>query len=384
MNRAKILDLHRRAAVVLGYVNPGFTYHRGGFVSARPYFTQAPSAQGSIPRLRKGGTDIIVCSHGINDKTRFLGDEGVDYMLRCLDALTTEIERRAETVLIQTRRDMDRAVRETKFGIILHLTGAPINGSLAVLRAYGRLGIRGIHPFCDDPAIGGFAYGSARTGLKPWGREIIREMERLSMVVDLAHTNDRTFWQVLRVVTKPVIDSHTACRKFVNVDRNCTDDQLRAIAETGGVSGVHFSSQFLEPLDNRSRKTNEKALRAFHKKLATMEQRYKDPYEFLSHRWDPMEWPKSLGGAIEDGTEIRRATIRKLLEHLDHMVEVAGINHVGIGADYDLGDTCGGLETADKLPNLTLELARRGYRAEDIRKILGGNFLRVYRQALPA
>jgi membrane dipeptidase len=187
----------------------------------------------------------------------------------------------------------------------------------------------------------------------------------------------------MRLVTKPVIDSHTCCRALVNLERNCTDDQLRAIAATGGVVGIHFSSRMIGGLPGLSARVRRRMLRLLQKKVAALEQQYTEPYEFIAHRFDPHAWPKALGGAVEDGTRIQRATVEQLVNQIDHMVEVAGVDHVGLGTDYDLGDMCE-IDRVDKLPRLTAALARRGYRAADIRKILGENFLRVFRAALPA
>ncbi len=383
MNNRSIHALHRDANVVLGYVNPWLSYHRGG-VSAREYFTRAPSwCEGSVPQMRKGGVDLVVCSHTVNDKSKFPGAAGVEYMLRCFDALINEIDARPDVLLVRTKSDLERATRGKKLGFIFHLTGMPINGSLAVLRSYVRLGVRSAHPFCSDPAIGGAAYGSGRVGLKPFGREILREMERLSILVDLAHANDRTFQSALDVVTKPVIDSHTACRALCDYgdQRSRTDEQLRAIAKTGGVIGVHFSSGVLEFAPARQQ-ADHPTRKLFRRKIAMMERKYTDPYEYLRHRWDPFEWPRSLGGAIEDGTVVRRASIQRLLDHIEHMVDVAGIDHVGLGPDYENGDSV--IATASKLPLLTESLARRGFTRTEIRKILGENFLRVFKQSLPS
>lgn len=379
---ARVLKLHRTADVVLGYVNPWFEYGPGT-VSARSMFTQQrPWAQQSVPLLRKGGVDVVVYSHGNNCPKHFHGAAEIEYMLRCFDALICEAEAHPDTMIVRTRRDLDRALREKKLGILLHLTGAPINGDLAMLRTYHRLGIFCAHPFLHDERVGGCCGGDQRVGLRPLGKAILREMERIGMLVDVAHANDRCFRDVMRVVTKPVIDSHTCSRVLTDFERNCTDDQLRAIASTGGVSGVHFSSRLIMGLEGLRGDVRARMIKVLHKQVAAMERRYKDPYEFIAHRFDPNAWPKALGGAVDDGTKILRASVGKLVDQIARMVDVAGIDHVGVGTDYDLGDMCE-IDRVDKLPMLTGELVRRGFRPTEIRKILGGNFLRVFRQSLP-
>lgn len=368
----------------LGYVNPWFTY-RPQAVSARELFTTSPPyVQESVPLLHQGGVGFVVYSHGNNCREKFSGAEGVLFMLRSFDALATEAERQPDTLLVLRRGDLARARRARKLGILLHLTGAPEGGDLAVLRAYFRMGVRAAHPFIHDPAIGGYAGGDPRVGLGRTGRMLLREMERLAMLVDLAHANDRTFWQALRVLRKPVVDSHTCCRALMNVERNRTDDQLRAIASTGGVAGIHFASRFLDPVGLTPTASNRAVWKLYRQKLASFERRYKDPYEYLAHRWNPRAWPRALGGTLEDGSRIRRAPLRRLVDHLEHMVEVMGVDHVGLGSDYDLSDTCEGVLRANQLPNLTAELRRRGFRSVEISKILGENFARVYRESLPA
>lgn len=379
---SRVRALHRAAPVVLGYVNPWLDYGAGTASARRMFIQRRPWAQQSVPLLREGGVDVVVYSHGNNCPSHFSGAAEIEYMLRCFDALIAEAERHPHARILRTKGDLDRALREGKLGILLHLTGAPIHGDLAMLRTYQRVGVRAAHPFLRDPRVGGYCGGDPRVGLRPLGREILREMERLGMVVDLAHANDRCFRDALRVATRPVIDSHTCCRALVDVERNCADDQLRAIADTGGVVGAHFSSRFIAGSDGARADLRAFRQKFLREKVAELERRYKDPYEFLARRFDPNAWPKALGGAVEDGTKIVRVSVGKLVDQIARMVDVAGVDHVGVGTDYDLGDICE-IDRVDKLPMLTAELVRRGFRPPEIRKILGENFLRVFRQCLP-
>lgn len=382
LNGSQVLKLHRDAPVMLGYVNPWFEFGRGTVSAHKMFWQKHPWAQQNVPLLRKGGVNVVVYSHGNDCPTRFYGAAEVEHMLRCFDALIHEAEANPATLIIRTKRDLDRVLCERKLGIILHLTGAPVNGDLAILRTYYCIGVRAAHPFLHDDHVGGGCGGDKRVGLRPLGRAIIREMERIGMLVDVTHANDRCFRDVMRVVTKPVIDSHTCCRALVDLERNCTDDQLRAIAGTSGVIGVHFSSRIIMGAEGVRKDLRAKMIKLLHKKIAAMERKYKDPYEFIAHRFDPNAWPKALGGAVNDGTKIIRASVGKLVDQIARMVDVAGIDHVGVGTDYDCGDICE-INRADKLPMLTAELVRRGFRATEIKKILGGNFLRVFHQSLP-
>ena len=250
--------------------------------------------------------------------------------------------------------------------------------------AYARLGVRSIHPFIGNSPLGGGAAAPEAT-LTPLGRQAIREMERCSLLVDVSHANDLTFREVMRIVKRPVLDSHTACRKLRDIPRNRTDDQLRAIAATGGVVGVHFGSQMLDDL------TNDPAYPAWRKVIASvpdtearMLRQFPEPYAYLAHRYDPLNWPLSTAGAVEDGVKVPRATLSKLVDHIEHMVDVAGIDHVCIGSDYALSNICAGVESADKLPNLAAALRDRGYKEDELARILCGNLARLFEEVLPS
>jgi len=373
--------------IALSYVNPYLKYTPDGRVSAREFFdasvAELPWMQAGAPRLLAGGVRLVVLSHGINDPNLFPGAAGVDLMLRCLDALEVSVQQHPRCTLIRSKSELREAMREDKLAVVLHLTGAPINGSLQVLRTYARLGVRSIHPFIRNSPLGGDS-SSPEATLTPAGREAIKEMERCSILVDLAHANDPTFREVMGIAKHPVLDSHTACRALRDLPRNRTDDQLRAIASTGGVVGIHFSSLLLADL------TNDPAYPAWRKVIANvpatearMRQRFPEPYAYMAHRYDALNWPVSTAGAIDDGVKVPRAPLSKLVDHIEHMVEVAGIDHVGIGSDYALSNICAGVETADKLPNLAAALRKRGYRQPELTKIMGGNLFRLFEEVLP-
>jgi membrane dipeptidase len=305
-------------------------------------------------------------------------------MVRCLDALTVAAQKNPRCALVRRKAELREAVGTDKLAVVLHLTGAPINGSLQVLRAYSRLGVRAIHPFIRNSPLGGDS-SSAETTLTPLGRQAIREMDRCAILVDLAHANDSTFREVMRIARKPVLDSHTACRALRDLPRNRTDQQLRAIASAGGVVGVHFASQLLADL------TEHPAYQAWRKIIADvphtearMRKRFPEPYAYLAHRYDALNWAKATGGAVEDGIMVPRASLSRLVDHVEHMVEVAGVDHVGVGSDYALSNICAGVETADKLPDLAAALRNRGYQGADLAKIMGGNVLRLFEEILPA
>jgi len=374
--------------IALSYVNPYLEYSPDGLVCARKFFettiSELPWMQAGISRLRAGGVRLVVLSHGINDPDLFPGVAGVDLMVRCLDALTVAAQKHPRCALVRNKAELREAAGADKLAVLLHLTGAPINGSLQVLRTYARLGVRAIHPFIRSSSLGGDSAQPSAT-LTPLGRRAIREMERCAILVDVAHANAPTFREVMRIARRPVLDSHTACRALRNLPRNRTDDQLRAIASTGGVVGVHFASQLLTDL------TDDPAYPAWRNIIADvprvearMRARFPEPCAYLAHRYDALNWPKATGGAVEDGITVPRATLSRLVDHIEHMIEVAGVDHVGIGSDYALSNICAGVETADKLPDLAAALRRRGYQGAELAKIMSGNLRRLFEEVLPA
>lgn len=382
MKKSEIQKIHRDAVVSLSYVNPWIEYSPHG-VSARRYFTESAAwMEASIPMMRRGGVDLVVLSHGNPDPGRLPGAAGFDCLAKCFDAIIQEIERDKNCFLVLSKSDLDRVGRSGKMGILLGITVGPLNYDLAELRNYFRLGVRTVHPFGNDPLVGGYADGPKELGLNRFGREVIREMERLGILVDVAHTNDRTYSEVLRYAKRPLINSHTNCRKLADYQRCSTDSQLRAMARQGGVIGVHFGfTDILKPVDQTA---YDKMMKGFARKMASLEKKYREPYEYLQHRNDPFEWPICIGGAIDDGTPIHREPISSVGNHIEHMVKVAGINHVCIGTDYSSGSMPEGVETTETLVNLTAEMLRRGFSEQDVKKIWGGNFLRLLRQCLPA
>jgi membrane dipeptidase len=200
-------------------------------------------------------------------------------------------------------------------------------------------------------------------GLTDFGRDVVREMNRIGMMVDISHVADKTFYDVIATTSAPVIASHSSARAIANNPRNMTDDMLRALAKNGGVVMVNFYDGFLDPrkaeIALRSR-TMEDELRA---KYPNDPKRVQDEVDKWRKANDPGKTPLSV-----------------LLDHIDHIVKVAGIDHVGIGSDFDGVPLTGlpqGMEDISKLPTLTYELMKRGYSDTDIKKFLGENLLRV-------
>jgi membrane dipeptidase len=201
------------------------------------------------------------------------------------------------------------------------------------------------------------------------GRGIVARMNRLGMMVDISHVSDPTFWDALKVTRAPLIASHSCCRALCDHPRNLTDDMLRALAKNGGVAQINFYSGFLDA-----------GYAAAQKKL---EARYEAEDKQLIGKWkdDPARMSRERR-RLENQYDARlpRPSFERIVDHIDHAVKVAGVDHVGLGSDFDGALMPRGLDDVSKLPLITAELLRRGYREPDIIKILGANLLRVMEQ----
>jgi membrane dipeptidase len=208
-------------------------------------------------------------------------------------------------------------------------------------------------------------------GLSDFGRQVISRMNRLGIMVDISHVSDRTFYDTLAVTKAPVIASHSSCRALCEVPRNMTDDMIRALAKNGGVIDINFYSGFLDPAYRDAHQKIEKQENA---EVNAARQRYAQEGKRLSLTQEMEIRQKYESQLPVPGYE-------RIADHIDHAVKVGGVDHVGLGSDFDGIDSAPrGMEDVSRLPDLVRELARRGYSEEDLIKILGGNLLRVMRQ----
>src|SRR5437868_1268488 len=274
--------------------------------------------------------------------------------------------------------DIERAHREHKLAACMGIEGGhSIENDIRLLRDYYRLGVRymtlswsNTNEWADSSGDIDNPKVQHHNGLTDFGKQVVLEMNRLGMMVDISHVADKTFWDAIATTKAPVIASHSSARALVGAPRNMTDDMLKAVAKNGGVVQVNFFNGFI---DENYRKANEaqKADQDAAEK-AFIEKRKAEgkPVSFsdYDHIW--REW----------AAKIPRPPLKSLIDHIDHVAKVAGIEHVGLGSDFDgvSGATPEGIESAADLPRITQALLDRGYSADDIRKILGGNTLRVF------
>jgi membrane dipeptidase len=276
--------------------------------------------------------------------------------------------------------DIERAHQQKKLAALMGIEGGhSIENDIHLLRDFYRLGVRYMtlswsntnewadsSGDIDDPKI------QHHNGLTDFGKQVVLEMNRLGMMVDISHVADKTFWDAIAVTKAPVIASHSSARASCNAPRNMTDDMLRAVARNGGVVDVNFFAGFLDQsywnAVRAQQKEQEAATHAYLEKLKAEGKQvtYADE-DRITREWI---------------AKIPRPPFAVLIDHIDHIAKVAGVDHVGLGSDFDgvSGATPAGMDSAADLPKITQALLDRGYSAEDIRKILGGNVMRVFEE----
>jgi membrane dipeptidase len=276
--------------------------------------------------------------------------------------------------------DIERAHKEHKLAALMGIEGGhSIEKDMHLLRDYYRLGVRymtlswsNTNEWADSSGDINDTKIQHHNGLTDFGKQVVLEMNRLGMMVDISHVADKTFWDAIATSKAPVIASHSSARALDDAPRNMTDDMLRAVAKNGGVVDVNFFSGFVDQkywvAAKAQGKERDAAIAAFlAKKKAAGE-----TVTYVEEDRIEREWT----------AKIPRPPFSVLIDHIDHIAKVAGVDHVGLGSDFDgvSGATPQGMDSAADLPKITQALLDRGYSAEDIKKILGGNVLRVFRQ----
>ena len=274
--------------------------------------------------------------------------------------------------------DIERAHREHKLAACMGIEGGhSIENDMHLLRDYYRLGVRYMtlswsntnewadsSGDIDDPKV------QHHNGLTDFGKQVVLEMNRLGMMVDISHVADKTFWDTIATTKAPVIASHSSARALTNAPRNMTDEMLKAVAKNGGVVQVNFFNGFID--DNFR-----KAAEAQKPEVEAAKQKYMDQMKSEGKEVNYIELDRI---EREWMAKIPRPPLSALIDHIDHIAKVAGIDHVGLGSDFDgvSGQTPQGIDSAADLPKITQALLDRGYSAGDIKKVLGGNLLRVF------
>ncbi|HEX8774766.1 MAG TPA: dipeptidase [Pyrinomonadaceae bacterium] len=325
-------------------------------------------------RMKEGGLDAQFFSIWVEPQLYGGGGAGAvrraDAQIAAVRSLT---EKYPQTwALATTAADIRRIAGEGRLAALLGLEGGyAIDERLENVERYYKAGVRYMSPAWSVSTSWAGSSGDevGRTrGLNDFGREVIMEMNRLGIMVDVSHVSDKTFWDIINTSSKPVIATHSGCRAIANVARNLDDEMLVALARKGGVCCVVFYPEFLEPGWSEKKKRVDAEIAPLIQKAN--EQETRSP-----------AWKKIARDRVRIREYARRlppVTVSRIVDHIDHIVKLAGIDAVGIGSDFDgIQAVPQDLSTVAELPNLTRELLRRGYSEADVDKILGGNILRV-------
>jgi membrane dipeptidase len=335
----RALEVHKKSIVVLTHIDT-VIYWSPKPIYTPPYFDLKPWQEQmslgkrtkfghvDIPRMMEGGINCPVFAICVT--TLYKPERALMRSMEMLDAYYNEITKNQDKILLAlTTEEILKAKKDGKISSMLSIEGGEsIEGNLAALRMIHKLGVRIFGLTHNNRNQIGDGIGEARTrgGLTEFGVQLVEALNRLGIIVDVSHLSDNGFWDVIETSKAPIIASHSNSRKVCDISRNLTDDQIKALSESGGVVGINF-------------------------------------------------WLPSIAENDPD--------LEKVLDHIDHISELVGVDYIGLGSDFDGFDSqLPGLEDASKIPNITRGLVKRGYSDNDINKILGANFLRVFKEVI--
>jgi len=324
-----------------------------------------------IPRMREGGLDALFFSIWMpGDVT---GPVAVKRALQQIDKVREAVRLHSKDLLLATSvADIRRAASERKIAALLGMEGGHmIDEDLGLLRVYAALGVRYLtltHSLNNTWADSS-GDKPVHNGLTEFGKDVVRELNRLGVMIDVSHVADKTFYDAIEVSKVPVVASHSSCRALSNNARNLTDDMLRALATNGGVVMINYSAPFLSEEFRVAMASTEM--------LARVETVTRPCGE--DQACTILRRQRVYQEAMRSG-QLPSVTWERIVAHIDHAVKIAGIDHVGLGSDFDGAIMPLGMEDVSKLPRITDALLKRGYSEPDITKILGGNLLRVMGQ----
>lgn len=365
---ARARELHTRALVIDTHVD---TPQRMVFDGTFDIGARSRTGSIDIPRMREGGLDALFFSIWMpGDVT---GPVAVERALHQIDKVREAVRLHPKDLLLATSvADIRRAAAEDKIAALMGMEGGHmIDGDLGLLRKYAALGVRYLTLTHAVNTTWADSSGDrpVHNGLAPFGKDVVRELNRLGVMVDISHVADKTFYDTLEIAGAPVIASHSSCRTISKSRRNMSDDMLRALAGNGGVVMINYNAGFLSeefriaprPAALRARADAARNTCGEDQACVILEETRINHWAMRSGQLPTVAWTK-------------------IVDHIDHAVKIAGIDHVGLGSDFDGATMPLGMEDASKLPKITDALLKKGYREQDIRKILGGNLLRVMEQ----
>jgi len=323
-----------------------------------------------IPRMREGGLTAIFFSIWIPGK--IMGPEAVQKAIHQIDAVREAVRKHPnDLILATTAADVRTAKKENKIAALMGVEGGHMMGNdLAVLRTFAALGVRYMtltHMENNEWADSSTAKPE-HNGLTDFGKDVVREMNRLAMIVDISHVSDKTFCDVLATSKAPVFASHSSCRALCSAARNMTDDMIRDLAKNGGVIQINYHVGFLS--------------QEFRDYEAVHPDAEKEINEEVKKRCGDNEACRYVEGdqvvrEFMEAGKLPKVDWNLIVEHIDHAVKIASADHVGLGSDFDGAVMPIGMQDVTHIPQITDALLKKGYSESDVRKILGENTLRV-------
>jgi membrane dipeptidase len=378
--KAEAREIHDRVLTVDTHSDtPTLILRSGWDMGERHEPGQRRSGKIDLPRMAEGGLDaeFFVVFVGQGERT----PEGYARARERADKLLDVIHKMAEDYpqlveLATSPEDAYRLEKEGKRAAFIGMeNGYPIGKDLSLVKEYYNRGVRYItlchssdNDICDSSTD---EVDPEDNGLSDFGREVVAECNRLGIMVDVSHISDNSFFDVLKLTKAPMIASHSSVRALCDHPRNLSDEMLKALALNDGVIQICFVSSFVKKA--KPNPERDKALAELREKYGSRSE-IKDPSLLEKMENEYMD--------IYEKYPSEKATVKELVDHIDHVVNLIGIDHVGIGTDFDGGGGIDGCNEVSEMPNITLELLRRGYSEEDIRKIWGGNVMRVFRKVI--
>lgn len=370
---ARARRVHREAIVLDTHVDtlsephpPGWKFDARGL----PFSPDYPDGTSvDLPRMREGGLDGAFFSIYIAGTVT--GPRAVDAARRQFDALHALVTAHpTDLELCTTAAEVRAAKQAGRIAVLIGVEGGHmINDDLAVLDEFAMRGARYLtltHMVNTDWADSS-GDQPAHNGLTPFGKEVVHELNRVGVMVDVSHVSDKTFWDVLAVSESPVIASHSSCRALCGHPRNMTDEMIKALAAKGGTIQINYHSPFLDEALYQKAKALEPEIQRMQREAA---EKYAGP-------GNDEKRAAALRAIDMKERSVGTASWEKIVEHIDHAVKLVGAEHVGLGSDFDGAFMPAGMEDCTMLPKITAALLAKGYSEKDVRNILGGNVLRV-------
>ena len=328
-----------------------------------------------FPRMKEGGLDAeffaVYLGQGPRDDSSY--NKVHEQTLRIFEAIHENVEKYPEMAEIAlSPDDAYRLKKEGKIAAFIGIeNGYPVGKDISRIKQYYDLGARYItlchssnNDICDSSTD---HKGPEHNGLSVFGEEVVREMNRIGMMIDVSHISDESFYDVIELSGAPVIASHSSSRALCSSPRNLSDEMLEALKSNGGVIQICILSSYIKPPEpNPELESKMQELQKKYGDYKDLTEEQKDSYH--NERWEVYHKYRKL------------ATVADVVDHIDHVVQIIGIDHVGIGTDFDGGGGVDGCQTVAEMKNITIELLRRGYTKTEIEKIWGGNIMRVFRE----